>query len=653
MGRRQYICSSILKSVRAILLIVVVIYSRFVLGQTDSTDTHNKIKIRPVYVSIHDLEALKKNSISSFDTSLNAFHQLNPYRKQNFAYQDLGLIGTPIQGLFLNNMKAPGFDLGLNRMNDWLYPTKGEAEKLIISPTPYTSLNYSQGEKELIFLEVLHTQNITRRWNMGIDYRRLKTNNYMFFNLDGEAITKVRIPSIYNVKLFSSYHNKSDKYYLLAAITYNKITLRETGGLLDPLSFDTTSGKRRVFENPLVNASNSTVQPAFFMKQYFRFGQTTFQTELKDSNTLDTLSFDFIPKGFFYHSIHTSKSTYSYKDNSPDSFFYPAKIFDDITNDSMVLKEITNTAGVVLKTNYKQFSNLIKLGAEQSNFAVFNSHHGQLSYYNLSVNGQLMAALTSKKGEIQLIGNGQFFLAGYNNRDYLIQALAKIELSKKVRLTSQFTSQRHMADYFQSRAFTNHIVWNQALSPTFRNGLESAIEWLPQKLKGGVNVSNFQNYNLYFFAKAPQGINFNYVHIYIANSIKLRKLTWHNRLSFQEAGKVYNLPKLAVSGGVFYENRYFKSNMLARFGMDYYWFSTYNADMYSPFTRQFVWQNTTKIGNYPYVDVYASAQVQTMNLFIRFEHINMGLTGKRYYATPFYPNPPRFFRFGVNWRLFY
>lgn len=92
--------------------------------------------------------------------------------------------------------------------------------------------------------------------------------------------------------------------------------------------------------------------------------------------------------------------------------------------------------------------------------------------------------------------------------------------------------------------------------------------------------------------------------------------------------------------------------MLARIGMDYYWYSSYYADAYNPYIRQFTWQNTTKIGNYPYFDFYMSAQVQTMNLFIRFEHINQGLTGNRYYSTPLYPNPPRFFRFGLNWRLF-
>lgn len=91
--------------------------------------------------------------------------------------------------------------------------------------------------------------------------------------------------------------------------------------------------------------------------------------------------------------------------------------------------------------------------------------------------------------------------------------------------------------------------------------------------------------------------------------------------------------------------------MLARIGIDYYWFSSYYADAYNPFLRQFVWQNNTQIGNYPYIDVYASAQIQTMNLFIRLEHVNQGISGNGY-PTPLYPNPPRFFRFGVNWRLF-
>ncbi len=619
-----------------------------VMGQSDST-TRPIRKIRPVFISIQDLESLKPN-IQAFDTSLNGFHQLNSYRKQNIAYQDLGLIGTPGQPLNLTTIKQPGFDLGFNRMNTWMYNKTSADERIIIAPTGYTKLNYSQGAKELIFLELLHTQNITRRWNAGIDYRRLKTNNYLFF-ISGDEYNKIRIPAISNVKLFSSYHGKKDKYYILGAITYNKITLRETGGLKYPLSFDTTSGRLRVFENPLINVTNTINQPSLVINQYYRFGVTSYQTQLNDSNRIDTLSFDFAPKGYFYHTFQLSKTTFKYKDLLPDTFYYPS-FFTEPIFDSMALKEMTNSIGFAIKTTYKQFSNFIKTGIEHSNIGVFNSFFGQRAFNNLSLNGTILAALTSKFGEIELTGNGKWFIAGYNNKDYLLQTGAKLLVKEKFKLLAQISSQRHVADYFQNIGFTTPIKWNQTLKPALRNGLDASLEWLPWQLIVGFAASNFQNYNIYFFNSAPKGIDFNYLNVYVSNNLKFGKTHWNNRISYQEISQTFHLPKLSVSGGIYFENRFFKKNMLARIGVDYFWYSSYFADDYNPYLRQFVWQDKTKIGNYPYLDFYISAKVQTMNLFIRFEHINNGISGNRYYSTPLYPNPPRFFRFGVCWRLF-
>jgi len=650
LGWRQYICILILRQIRILFFICFTAVSGVSAAQSDTGKA--KLKVRPLYISIEDIENLNFK-LQSIDTSLNSFHQLNAYRKQNQGYQDLGLVGTPMQALSLNATKQTGFDLGFNRMSDWMYKTDGSSERMVISPSAYSALNYSQGEKELIFLEVLHTQNITRRWNAGLDFRRLKTNNYLFFNLAGnETYTKVRVPSNYNLRLFSSYRSKMDKYYVLGSVTFNKYTLRESGGLLSAEAFDTTSGKRRVFENPLTQANNSMTQPTLFVKQFYRFGKTSYQTQIKDSNNFDTLSFDFAPKGYFYHTIRVSRSVFKYIDLSADTPYYPTPIFDVLTKDSMVLKELSNAIGLVFKTKYKGFSNIIKLGGEQSNYGVFNNHFGQLGYYNLSLNAGWIAALKLVSGEAELQGKGQFFIAGYNQKDFLLQAAAKVLIKDKIRFWAQFSSQQHAADYFQSKAYTNQVVWNQKLNPTLRNGLESSAEWMPLKLKVGFAVTNLKNYFLYYNGSKPGGIDFNYLQIYASHLIKLGRFYWHNRLSNQQVSKIYHLPRLTLSGGVYFENRFFKKNMLARIGIDYYWYSSYFADAYNPYLRQFVWQNTTQIGNYPYIDVYASAQIQTMNLFIRMEHINQGLSGNRYYSTPLYPSPPRFFRFGVNWRLF-
>ena len=264
----------------------------------------------------------------------------------------------------------------------------------------------------------------------------------------------------------------------------------------------------------------------------------------------------------------------------------------------------------------------------------------------------MYSSLSSKLGALELNARGNLYLSGYNAKDYLFNGGIKLLFSDKLVMNGMISSQRHAATFVQSIYYSSPITWKQSLKPTYRNGLDAGAEWIPLKLKFGISALNFQNYYLFMPHSQPQGFDFNYLSIYVSQSSNIGKVHWNNRIHYQKVSKTFHIPEWWVAGGVYFENRFFRKNMLARIGMDYYWFSSYFADEYNPYLRQFVWQNSNKIGNYPYLDFYASAQVLTMELYIRFEHLNEGLSGNRYYATPLYPNNPRFFRFGVNWRLF-
>lgn len=616
------------------------------------TDTSKSLKkVRPTYLSIQKFEALQTD-FSSFDTSLNNSHIIHPLRKQYLPYQDLGMPGSATQNLFLSPLKTPGFDVGFHSMDAWLFNMYGADERIVIAPTPYTDLNYNQGEKELIILEATHTRNIRRRWNAGIDYRRVKANNYLFFNLDGQTYNKVRIPNIYNVKLYSSYRSKTDKYYILGSITYNKSNLRETGGLIYPESFDTTSGKRRVFENPYKNASNTINQPSIFVKQYYRFGKSRYETIELDSGHLDTVALQFKPAGYFYHSLHASRTVMCYKDAKADTPYYPAPFFTTGTNDSMRISEISNSIGLVWINAQKVFNNRIHAAVEHNSYGVYNNYYGQVTPYNLSVFGDITAGVHIDSNSLQLTGKGRFYPIGYNQKDYVLAGQALLSLGRKLVLNFGINSQQHKANQFQTVGFTNHSAWVQTLTDTRRNGIEGYAEWLPLNTRLGFVTTAYKNYYLYYNKALPAGIDFNYFNVYLLNNLRGKHWGFNNRFAFQSVSGDYHLPQYTLNGGLYYEAHYFKHNLLARLGVDYYWYSEYFADAYNPYLKQFVWQNTTKIGNYPYFDVYLSGTIQTVNFYLKFEHVNQGISGNRYYSTPFYPNNPRFFRLGINWRLF-
>ena len=58
------------------------------------------------------------------------------------------------------------------------------------------------------------------------------------------------------------------------------------------------------------------------------------------------------------------------------------------------------------------------------------------------------------------------------------------------------------------------------------------------------------------------------------------------------------------------------------------------------------------IGDYPYWDAFIQFKIQKARVFVRYQHVNEGWNGYRYYAAPNYPRNDRVFRVGASWRFF-
>jgi hypothetical protein len=80
--------------------------------------------------------------------------------------------------------------------------------------------------------------------------------------------------------------------------------------------------------------------------------------------------------------------------------------------------------------------------------------------------------------------------------------------------------------------------------------------------------------------------------------------------------------------------------------------SAYYANAYMPATGQFYIQTEKKYGDYPFIDFFINAQIKTVRIFIKVDHLNSGLMGNYYMLTPHYPMSDRAFKFGISWRFF-
>lgn len=96
--------------------------------------------------------------------------------------------------------------------------------------------------------------------------------------------------------------------------------------------------------------------------------------------------------------------------------------------------------------------------------------------------------------------------------------------------------------------------------------------------------------------------------------------------------------------------------MDAQIGVDMRYFTSYYAPILNPATAQFCVQNTTKVGNYPILNVYANFYVRSLHLrffahYTHFNHLFMKST-PNYFAMPGYPMNPDIFRAGLAWHFY-
>ena len=152
------------------------------------------------------------------------------------------------------------------------------------------------------------------------------------------------------------------------------------------------------------------------------------------------------------------------------------------------------------------------------------------------------------------------------------------------------------------------------------------------------------------------------VHVFTAElsqDFKAGILNWNNRITYQASNnmdKVLPLPKLNIWSNLYIDFKIAKV-LKCHFGAAVTYFTKYYAPEYVPGLGQFAVQTnddvkTTKLGNYPFVDVYANFVLKGCRFFAMMSHVNAGQGNNMYFTVPHYPMNERVFRIGISWDFY-
>ena len=86
---------------------------------------------------------------------------------------------------------------------------------------PYTSIYYISGPEKEDILQVIHSQNITNTWNVGLNFRVMDSwGSYQWQACDNRQLL-----------LNTNYSSPFAKYRVMAAYYHNSIEIQENGGI--------------------------------------------------------------------------------------------------------------------------------------------------------------------------------------------------------------------------------------------------------------------------------------------------------------------------------------------------------------------------------------------------------------------------------------
>lgn len=587
----------------------------------------------------------------SIDTSLFEAELYNPMVKKYRLYQDLGNIGTPSQSLVFNPTADNGFQLGTGAMQQ--YYKRSDDARFYKAQKPYTDIQYVQGSKELLFLDLLLTKNVSKRWNIGVDFRRISSLGY-YVNQKS---------SIWSTRVFSSYESKNKRYVLLNSIIWNKGYIEMNGGLIDDSTYEALSGaNKQVGVNLQGKGPDGSGGPrnlfrntSFHTAQYWYFGK--YRTLINGNDT----SRQFTQRAGIKHTVDVERFSFLYKDkNLLNKDFYPAFYFDttqtyDSLHQFMLQNSVTLFKGLFLKDSVSE---------KYTSYFTLKHQYIEIAQRvnNVKINNVLAAVsilpwVNTWPGKFSPSIDASYCLTGYNKGDYYVNPVFYYNLSKKYAFSLNTLFQQKEQDYLTNHFVSNHYVWDNQFKKTQTMFFSAAVS---EQKKGGwkLNGSLTSLNRLVYFdttalpvqaAKAVQIIG-----ISLARSFQFGNFFLHNQLWYQHTDNkaVMRLPEFGIFERFYYEKRLFKKVMLAQIGVDVSFYTSYYAKAFNPVTRQFQLQNSVKTGNYPIVDVFFNMQLKRAILFFKFDHANADISGNNSYAGPHQPLPYRSFRLGIRWRMF-
>ena len=631
------------------------------------TTSHKHVQLAPSY-AWRILEPMGLREETSIDTLPDNYGQRSVPSAVSPAYVTTGNLGAEGINMIWADRKPMGEFFFRDAMSHWIPSV--ETMRFYNTRTPMTLLSYNTAggrDNAQDRLHAIFSGNINAKAQVGalVDYLYSKGS---YQNQAAKGL---------NWGFSGSY--LGDRYEFQGFYNHWNHVNKENGGITDPLYITdpaavqggVTDVDPKTIPTNLSDAHTRIKGGELVLNNRYKVG---YWQEEKDEND-SVVKRTYIPVTSFIYNLRYEYGKHHFVDQSKydmSSFWANTYLNPDITDDNSSYWTLKNTIGVSLLEGFNKYA---KFGAATYLTYEINKYTqttdtidrveldsiltpfpaGATIPHKASENlARVGFQITKQKGSIlRYAANAELGIVGKAAGDFKADGHIDTRIPIKIdtlnlRAFGGFSNEH--SPYFLRNYLSNHFIWQNDFGKErrFKVGGELSIPKTWTTLTA--QVENIQNY-IYFadnFMPTQHGGSVQVFSAKLQQNLKWRAFNWDNTVIYQTSSNedVLSLPKLSV-----YSNMYIKvkiATLFLQFGVDCDYYTKYYSPMYQPATATFANQRKEKVGDYPFMNLYANMKLSKTRFYVMFSHINQGWFSNNYFSMPNYPLNPRRLQIGVS-----
>jgi hypothetical protein len=644
-------------------------------AQAQVRDDSTKVLYGPKTTRIiYEAEVLRDSTSGTpLDTTLTRWPQARFWFHDTTFQQDLGAVGTASRPLLYQPNYQLGARFGRNVFDK--YARDAATVPYYDSRSPYSFFRYIQsGAGEQVF-EISYSRSLKKNFSIGLAYERIASNKILDPVRSRDGLVEHS-----NLMLFGRYQTDDERYHLLVNFTNVRHRAVEQGGI-QPVITTVDNGD-----------GTFTIEGETRAQDLFKYAQQKVNlSQAVNSEDRDELYFTqtyrLLSRGLTaYHTFDAKRQYNSYYDAALtrlDNFYQPSVFYYP--------QALRNTAAILDRAEYRQVENTVGLlgRTDAVEYRIYGRlRNASLVEQSLLNNQRLFQAPVATGLALEkVLGNADFqtnpslqaFVGGtaaFNYRKiYAVEAAGEYKFfdeywaQASIRtgpLSAEALVNSYSPTLMQQAHIGNNYAWKNSFDNTTTQQLTGRLRLkLPdigilnsQRFEASASVANIINLVYYGTDGRPTqlGDTRNLLILYARHIAHLGRVGFDNQATYTRGGEAdkegIRIPSLVSNSRVYYESYIFRKALFTQVGAEMYFQSRFLAYDYSPSTQQFYQQNTFSIRPYPVVDVFLSADIKTVSVFLKMAYLNQGIFDNGYFTTPYYTGYPRRFQFGVKWNFF-